>query len=184
MFCKCQIKPYLCIAFETKDFGRLAQLVQSICLTSRGSGVRIPQRPHLRNSVFCSDNKAIGRLAQLVQSICLTSRGSGVRIPQRPRKSSIARLFLFSAPPFFPGGGVSSKISVHECKTFLFSRSLLFLINMFYRMHGAQGRRQSGRKAGSRGACEPGHPLPGYLRCRQATGGVRPSGDEHIGRLL
>jgi hypothetical protein len=25
--------------------GRLAQLVQSICLTSRGSGVRIPQRP-------------------------------------------------------------------------------------------------------------------------------------------
>ena len=36
--------------------GRLAQLVQSICLTSRG----------------------------LVQSICLTSRGSAVRIRQRP----------------------------------------------------------------------------------------------------
>lgn len=28
-----------------EKFGRLAQLVQSICLTSRGSGVRIPQRP-------------------------------------------------------------------------------------------------------------------------------------------
>ncbi len=28
------------------EHGRLAQLVQSICLTSRGSGVRIPQRPH------------------------------------------------------------------------------------------------------------------------------------------
>ena len=27
-------------------FGRLAQLVQSICLTSRGSAVRIRQRPH------------------------------------------------------------------------------------------------------------------------------------------
>ena len=27
------------------EHGRLAQLVQSICLTSRGSGVRIPQRP-------------------------------------------------------------------------------------------------------------------------------------------
>ena len=26
--------------------GRLAQLVQSICLTSRGSAVRIRQRPH------------------------------------------------------------------------------------------------------------------------------------------
>ena len=61
-------------------FGRLAQLVQSICLTSRGSAVRIRQRPHrikLSNSPF-------GRLAQLVQSICLTSRGSAVRIRQRP----------------------------------------------------------------------------------------------------
>ena len=28
--------------------GSLAQLVQSICLTSRGSGVRIPQLPHLK----------------------------------------------------------------------------------------------------------------------------------------
>ena len=31
-----------------KTGGRLAQLVQSICLTSRGSGVRIPQRPLLQ----------------------------------------------------------------------------------------------------------------------------------------
>ena len=30
--------------------GRLAQLVQSICLTSRGSGVRIPQRPRAKRS--------------------------------------------------------------------------------------------------------------------------------------
>ncbi len=37
--------PYLCIAI-LKGRGRLAQLVQSVCLTSRGSGVRIPQRPH------------------------------------------------------------------------------------------------------------------------------------------
>ena len=33
--------------------GRLAQLVQSICLTSRGSGVRIPQRPHRMNAGVC-----------------------------------------------------------------------------------------------------------------------------------
>ena len=39
-------KPYLCIAFETEVYGRLAQLVQSIWFTPRGSGVRIPQRPH------------------------------------------------------------------------------------------------------------------------------------------
>ena len=43
--CSYQKKSYLCIAFETRDFGRLAQLVQSICLTSRGSAVRIRQRP-------------------------------------------------------------------------------------------------------------------------------------------
>ena len=33
----------------SKATGRLAQLVQSVCLTSRGSGVRIPQRPHKQN---------------------------------------------------------------------------------------------------------------------------------------
>ena len=77
--------PYLCIAFENN--GRLAQLVQSVCLTSRGSGVRIPQRPRTIERWFLKGecfSKAIGRLAQLVQSVCLTSRGSGVRIPQRP----------------------------------------------------------------------------------------------------
>ena len=59
--------------------GRLAQLVQSICLTSRGSAVRIRQRPP-----FITNGFHFGRLAQLVQSICLTSRGSAVRIRQRP----------------------------------------------------------------------------------------------------
>ena len=46
MFWYFQNKLYLCIAFETEVYGRLAQLVQSICLTSRGSAVRIRQRPH------------------------------------------------------------------------------------------------------------------------------------------
>ena len=44
-----QKKPYLCIAFETEVYGRLAQLVQSIWFTPRGSGVRIPQRPRNRS---------------------------------------------------------------------------------------------------------------------------------------
>ncbi len=34
-----------------RETGRLAQLVQSVCLTSRGSGVRIPQRPPQTPSV-------------------------------------------------------------------------------------------------------------------------------------
>ncbi len=32
--------------------GRLAQLVQSICLTSRGSAVRTRQRPHQRSHFY------------------------------------------------------------------------------------------------------------------------------------
>ena len=37
-----------CTTFASaiKQYGRLAQLVQSIWFTPRGSGVRIPQRPH------------------------------------------------------------------------------------------------------------------------------------------
>ena len=50
--CKFGKKPYLCIAFETRDIGRLAQLVQSICLTSRGSAVRIRQRPPKLSSLL------------------------------------------------------------------------------------------------------------------------------------
>ncbi len=44
--CHFKNNAYLCNAFSDEPIiGRLAQLVQSICLTSRGSGVRIPQRP-------------------------------------------------------------------------------------------------------------------------------------------
>ena len=48
-FCKkvCQFKKkiYLCSPKPCFRDGSLAQLVQSVCLTSRGSGVRIPQLP-------------------------------------------------------------------------------------------------------------------------------------------
>ncbi len=83
--------------------GRLAQLVQSVCLTSRGSGVRIPQRPPIKKSIpAVAKNPCKGRLAQLVQSICLTSRGSGVRIPQRPPRLPLKwKLFLYPCISFF-----------------------------------------------------------------------------------
>ena len=42
--CRTRIDNYICT-----PPGRLAQLVQSTCLTSRGSGVRIPQRPQLKS---------------------------------------------------------------------------------------------------------------------------------------
>ena len=62
-----QKKPYLCIAFETEVYGRLAQLVQSIWFTPRGSGVRIPQRPQKR-----SLTKKFVRLFLFLTAFCLT----------------------------------------------------------------------------------------------------------------
>ncbi len=105
--CRIKKRSYLCIAFRNR--GRLAQLVQSICLTSRGSGVRIPQRPQLNSEAAVAEEirflkdipQERGRLAQLVQSICLTSRGSGVRIPQRPRRKVIPVLQCNAGMCFF-----------------------------------------------------------------------------------
>ena len=78
---------------ENKSRGFLAQLVQSIWFTPRGSGVRIPQDPQKGNETF---KKNIGLLAQLVQSIWFTPRGSGVRIPQGPQNlSGNWEIFLF-----------------------------------------------------------------------------------------
>ena len=55
IFWRFRKRPYLCTVFErerttakSNKKGRLAQLVQSVCLTSRGSGVRIPQRPPIK----------------------------------------------------------------------------------------------------------------------------------------
>ena len=53
---------------KASQIGRLAQLVQSVCLTSRGSGVRIPQRPHSFRqlsigrwmAVFLCTNETVG----------------------------------------------------------------------------------------------------------------------------
>ena len=83
--------------------GRLAQLVQSVCLTSRGSAVRIRQRPQTeyfsryRKNFLLIILSVLGRLAQLVQSVCLTSRGSAVRIRQHPPqdKRNLRLSFLF-----------------------------------------------------------------------------------------
>ena len=48
--------------------GRLAQLVQSICLTSRGSAVRIRQRPLNKKSV---SRKINGLFCFYTQNYCL-----------------------------------------------------------------------------------------------------------------
>jgi hypothetical protein len=84
---------------ENKSRGFLAQLVQSIWFTPRGSGVRIPQDPQKRKRNL---SKKFGFLAQLVQSIWFTPRGSGVRIPQDPQRSlkELGDFFVFMI--FYP----------------------------------------------------------------------------------
>ena len=45
IFCQYKKFIYICTRNQIRSHGRLAQLVQSIWFTPRGSGVRIPQRP-------------------------------------------------------------------------------------------------------------------------------------------
>ncbi len=71
MFGCCLKTSYFCIAFQNE--GHLAQLVQSVCLTSRGSGVRIPQCPHTQHFV-----------QESYRSRALSSAGSE-RLPYKQR---------------------------------------------------------------------------------------------------
>ena len=47
-------------------FGRLAQLVQSVCLTSRGSAVRIRQRPQVDADNYFNNSSAITKLINIL----------------------------------------------------------------------------------------------------------------------
>ena len=85
------------------EHGRLAQLVQSICLTSRGSGVRIPQRPLNRQS-SASPHKAFPD-----KDRALSSAGSehlpykqrvGGSNPSAPTQASIFGGFFHLLPKF------------------------------------------------------------------------------------
>ena len=68
-------------AVPSHFYGSLAQLVQSICLTSRGSGVRIPQLPLRRKTigfpiVFFRLSASESRLPPLCQTKKKTEHGS------------------------------------------------------------------------------------------------------------
>ena len=72
--------------------GRLAQLVQSVCLTSRGSGVRIPQRPQNREQdlmvllpFFCLS--AVSLASQPALPCYLGAWVPFVALPTRPSPS-------------------------------------------------------------------------------------------------
>jgi hypothetical protein len=76
--------------------GRLAQLVQSIPISSEAVGLEnkkilgrlaqlVQSIPISSEAVGLENKKILGRLAQLVQSTSFTPRGSGVRTPHRPQ---------------------------------------------------------------------------------------------------
>ena len=77
--------------------GRLAQLVQSICLTSRGSAVRIRQRPPIAFPIKSTGGFQSGQMGQTVNLLLLASV---VRIHHHPLRQEIAlrqSLFLSSS---------------------------------------------------------------------------------------
>ena len=51
-------------------FGSLAQLVQSVCLTSRGSGVRLPQLPQIENQALTGFRECLFRMFSATLSVC------------------------------------------------------------------------------------------------------------------
>ena len=72
-----------------KKNGRLAQLVQSICLTSRGSAVRIRQRPQkefcIRKTLFLSLFLSLYLIYYIITEECSSRRWQSHHFP---RKSS------------------------------------------------------------------------------------------------
>ena len=91
--CRCQKRLYLCSLLSQrgqrkrkprKRKGSLAQLVQSVCLTSRGSGVRIPQLPQAKSFKIKASDSSGAFLFSRKNTICciyvgvvVVTRGKG-----------------------------------------------------------------------------------------------------------
>ena len=76
--------------------GRLAQLVQSVCLTSRGSGVRIPQRPQHQPRLNANRVSALERAAQKAEAADAAASQTLLRGTLRNR--ALKQLALTKAP--------------------------------------------------------------------------------------
>ena len=76
--------------------GRLAQLVQSVCLTSRGSGVRIPQRPQHQPRLNANRVSALERAAQKAKAVDAAASQTLLRGTLRNR--ALKQLALTKAP--------------------------------------------------------------------------------------
>ena len=122
-------RPYFCNAFERNE-GRLAQLVQSVCLTSRGSGVRIPQRPRKRQ---CTAHKTRALSSAGSERLPYKQRVGGSN-PSAPTKrkhqsrcSSIC--FIRLCPEKNPAESLSQMSEIHDTKTFPYVRKNDYFCN-------------------------------------------------------
>ena len=107
IFWRFRKRPYLCTVFKRErqqnqiKKGRLAQLVQSVCLTSRGSGVRIPQRPPIKIgesniafSYFCLFTKQRNRFS-ISSPSCLCFFSSGRKISFQSKEDNGVLSIIF-----------------------------------------------------------------------------------------
>ena len=86
---------------QSNKKGRLAQLVQSVCLTSRGSGVRIPQRPPIKTgeskiafSCFCLFAKQRNRFSISSPSyLCFFSSGRKISSQSKEDNGVLSIIF-------------------------------------------------------------------------------------------
>ena len=91
-----------------KRDGRLAQLVQSVCLTSRGSGVRIPQRPHPFVSPFNATKFRPWRGSSLPRGTWPVDFPKGKRVIYNSRLTMRNRRLRHSLPTSFFSRALSS----------------------------------------------------------------------------
>ena len=107
IFWRFRKRPYLCTVFKRErqqnqiKKGRLAQLVQSVCLTSRGSGVRIPQRPPIKTgeskiafSCFCLFAKQRNRFS-ISSPSCLCFFSSRRKISSQSKEDNEVLSIIF-----------------------------------------------------------------------------------------
>ena len=107
IFWRFRKRPYLCTVFKRErqqnqiKKGRLAQLVQSVCLTSRGSGVRIPQRPPIKTgeskiafSCFCLFAKQRNRFS-ISSPSCLCFFSSRRKISSQSKEDNGVLSIIF-----------------------------------------------------------------------------------------
>ena len=124
---------------ETKK-GSIAQLVQSVCLTSRGSGVRLPLLPPVRNKEECSAHlKMVHICKSLIFKRFNKSINSRYNISRHTCSSETALQALV--------GHIRYCRCALKCDTWKRSVTGIYLLTMSYTCHPTTGVPSKGWKS-------------------------------------